>query len=169
MKKLVIILIILVCSNSVAAKKHSKKESNLKHSYKEYVNLYGDNDTSRAIIELFFDKRELSASGKMSFLPLSLGVAVVVPPLGVGLMGLSSPLFISGIITRKRYNHKKLNAVLVEYNESGKLPQRIKKQIKLILFAEREESAEDFTSKRKMALRPIEINKTKENTILVVN
>ena len=92
--------------------------------------LESNNNIYVEIIELYFDKRELSASGKMSFLPLSLGVALVVPPIGVGLMGLSSPLFISGIITRKRYNHKKLNAVLVEYNESGKLPQRIKMQIK---------------------------------------
>jgi len=169
MKKLIIILIVFVCSNNFAATKKSKKESSLKHSYEEYIDLYGGNDTSRAIIELFFDKREFSAGGKMSFLPLSLGIALVVPPIGIGLMGLSTPLFISGIVTRKRYNHKNLMVVLEQYNKDGKLPKRIKKQIKLILIAEHDEQRDGFTSSIKRTLRSVEIKSAKKNTILVVN
>jgi len=169
MKNLIIILIVFVCSNSFWAKKHAKKESNLKHSYEEYVRLYGDTDTSRAIIELFFDKRQLSASGKMSFLGLSLGVALIVPPIGIGLVGVSSPLFISGIVTRKRYNHKNLRAVLEQFNKNGELPMKIEKQVKLILAAENEEYEEVATLKRKMALRSIGRNAVKENAVLVVN
>lgn len=169
MKKLIIILIVLISSTSFAAKKHLKKESKLKHSYEEYVDLYGENDTSRAIIELFFDKREFNAVAKMSFLPLTLGVALIVPPIGIGLMGLSSPLFIGGVLTRRRYNHKNLMAVLEKYNKTGELSTRIKKQVKLVLLAEHEESKGDFTLARKMALRSMEMNTTKKNVILVVN
>lgn len=168
MKKLIIILIVFTCSSCFAEKKLSKKESNLKHSYEEYVNMYGENDTSRAIIELFFDKREFNAGGKMSFLPLSMGVALVVPPIGIALAAVSSPLFVSGIITRKRYNHKNLMAALEQYNKNGKVPKRIKKNVKLILIAQNEEKKEDLTVMRKMALRPIEKLSSKENTILVV-
>lgn len=168
MKKLIIILIVFACSNSFGAKKHSKKESKLKHSYEECVDLYGENDTSRAIIELFFDKRELNAGGKMSFLPLSLGVTLIVPPIGIGLMGISSPLFISGIITRKRYSHKNLMAVLKQYKETGEMPKRIAKKVNLTLLAQNEDKKEDLTAMRKMALRPIEVVTSKENTILVV-
>jgi len=169
MKQLLIILIVFVGSKNFAATKHSKKESSIKHSYEEYINLYGGNDTSRAIIELFFDKREFSAGGKMSFLPLSLGVALIAPPIGIGLMGLSSPLFVSGIVTRKRYSHKNLLTVLEQYKKAGKLPKRINKQIKLILFAEYEESKCDFAAARKIALRSVKIKKAKMKTIMVVN
>jgi len=168
MKKLIIILIVFAFSNSFGAKKHSKKESNLKHSYEEYVDLYGRNDTSRAIIELFFDKREFSAAGKMSFLPLTLGLTLIVPPIGIGLTGITSPLFISGIITRKRYNHKNLMAVLEQYNKNGEIPKRIKKRLKFILIAAQLDRQKELTASRKMALRSMESITSEENTILVV-
>jgi len=169
MKNLLLILFVLISSICFAGKKYSNKGSTRTHSYKEYVDLYGENDTSRALIELFFDKREFCAGGKMSFLPLSLGVVLLSPPLGIGLMVLSTPLFISGIVTRKKYNHKNLQKFLSQYNKNGKLSKKLDRQVKLILIAEHEESKDFRTSDRKMALRSIILNDEKGSAGLIVN
>ncbi|MGB0882665.1 MAG: hypothetical protein ACPGSO_06895 [Vicingaceae bacterium] len=168
MKVILLPIIVLLSVNCLATKKLFKSKNNLKHTYKEYVDLYGKNDTSRAIIELFFDKREMNAAAKMSFMPVSLAVTVVAPPIGIGLATVSAPLFISGVITRKRYNHKKLKQVLDAYNEGGELSKRIKRKVKQILIAEKEYREEDQTALRKHALRPVELIESEPNTILVV-
>ncbi len=165
MKSLLTILLALTTIYCSATK---KQKNIVKHSYEEYVDLYGKNDTSRAIIELFFDKREMNAGAKMSFLPVSLGVTVVVPPIGVALVAVSTPLFVSGLITKRRYNHKNLTAVLNAYNKDGVLPRRMKKIVKQILYAENEIEGEYQTAMRKQALRPIDRLNDKSNTILVV-
>lgn len=168
MKKLIIIFVLLAVSNCFAGKKKVKKESNLKHSYEEYMNMYGGNDTSKAIIELFFDKRENNAAGKMSVLPLSISVSIFAPPIGLVLAGISSPLFISGLITRKRYNHKSLSTILKGYNEKGYLSQRIKKKIKFELLNYEEFKREELTAKRKQILRPEEQISYEKHAVLVV-
>ncbi len=59
-------------------------------------------------------------------------------------------------------------AALDQYNKNGEMPKRIKKKVKIILIAQKEDKKEDFTAMRKMALRPIEQLSTKEHAILVV-
>ena len=135
MKSLTIILSFIICSNCFAVKKAAKKNNSEKHCYEEYINQYGRNDTSKAIINFYFDKREISAAGKMSFLPLSMLLAIVVPPIGLGLMVVSSPLFVSGVITRKKYNNKNLIKELNNYNVNNILS----KKMKLIVYLLKEE------------------------------
>jgi hypothetical protein len=135
MKNLTIILSFILCSNCFAGNKASKKMNSEKYCYQEYINQYGVNDTSKAIINFYFDKRELSATGKMSFLPLSMLLAIVVPPIGLGLMVVSSPLFVSGVITRKKYNNKNLIKELNNYNVNNILS----KKMKIIVYILEEE------------------------------
>jgi hypothetical protein len=148
MKNLFLIsIIILLSNNCFAQKNHSENNKVHKLSYEEYMNQYGTDDTSKAIIEFFFDKREYSAAGKISFLPLSAAVTIAVPPIGIGLMTISSPLFISGLITRKKYNHKNLIKTLDNYQNNNLLSANIKKKVGQLMEAQEaiynEELAED--------------------------
>ena len=59
-------------SKSVKNNKQVKAKKEHKLNYDEFVNKYGSDDTSLAVIEIFFDKRENAAKGQMSFLPLSI-------------------------------------------------------------------------------------------------
>jgi hypothetical protein len=170
MKNLFLIsIIILLSNNCFAQKNHSENNKVHKLSYEEYINQYGSDDTSKAIIDLFFDKRELNAAGKMSFLPLSVVVTVVVPPIGIGLMTISSPLFISGIITREKYNHKNLIKTLDNYQNNNLLSANIKKKVGQLMEAQEviynEELAEDrlaiLKSIRQKSKQDILISSTK--------
>ncbi|MBL4593122.1 MAG: hypothetical protein JKX68_04805 [Flavobacteriales bacterium] len=156
MKYLLLTSIVLFLSVNSFAKKHKiKKAKNPKLSYQEYIIQYGNNDTSVAIINLFFDKRNETAVGKMSFLPITAGITMFVPPIGLGLSAITSPLFISGLITRTRYSHKNLLIALKSYhntnmlsaNFQNKIFKQIKAQKKEIYIAESEEQL--------MALREI--------------
>jgi hypothetical protein len=136
MKILIIIIAsFIICSTCFAGKKVAKKMNSEKLCYQDYIDQYGINDTSKAIINFYFDKRELSAAGKMSFLPLSMVLAIVVPPIGLGLMAISSPLFVSGVITRKKYNNKNLIKELNNYNVNNILS----KKMKIIVYILEEE------------------------------
>lgn len=156
MKNLFLISIIILLSNNCFAKKKSANNNNThKLSYEEYMNQYGTDDTSKAIIEFFFDKREYCAAGKMSFLPLSAAVTVVVPPIGIGLMVVSSPLFISGIITRSRYNHKNLLKTLDNYQNNNFLSANIKKKVGQLMEAQEEIYNEELAEDRLATLKSI--------------
>jgi hypothetical protein len=136
MKILIIITSFIICSTCFAGKKVAKKMNSEKLCYQDYIDQYGINDTSKAIINFYFDKRELSAAGKMSFLPLSMVLAIVVPTVGLGLMAISSPLFVSGVITRKKYNNKNLIKELNNYNENNILSKKMEKIIVYLLEEE---------------------------------
>ncbi|PCJ28074.1 MAG: hypothetical protein COA97_02015 [Flavobacteriales bacterium] len=107
----------------------AKKEKTPKPSYEEYINQYGIDDTSIAIIELFFEKRNYSAPGKMSFLPVAAGVTAIVPPIGLGLAVITAPLFLSGLLTRHKYSHKNLLIALQNYNKSNVFSNNFKNKI----------------------------------------
>jgi len=134
MKNIYPILMILLLSNySIAQKNNYENNKDATLSYEEYINEYGVNDTSIAIVNLFFDKRDYSSTGKMSFLPLSATVTVFIPPLGIGLMAISSPLFVSGLITRNKYSHKNLIETLDNYQKNNVLSIKIKKKLSSII------------------------------------
>lgn len=153
MKKLILVSILVSAqlfavagnnnkSKSAKNNKQVKAKKEHKLNYDEFVNKYGSDDTSLAVIEIFFDKRENSAKGQMSFLPLSTAIAVVFPPIGVGLMAVSTPLFVNGLIVNQRYNRRKLKNILEEYESTNELP--IKLQNKVNDFIEDEQEYERY-------------------------
>ncbi|MBL1233314.1 MAG: hypothetical protein CMD31_09820 [Flavobacteriales bacterium] len=153
MKKLILVSILVSVQLFVVAGNNNKSKSaknnkqikakkEHKLNYDEFVNQYGANDTSLAVIEIFFDKRENSAKGQMSFLPLSTAVAVIIPPIGIGLMAASTPLFINGLIVNQKYNRRKLKNILDEYQSTNELP--IKLQNKVNDFIEDEQEYERY-------------------------
>ncbi|KJS06077.1 MAG: hypothetical protein VR77_06580 [Flavobacteriales bacterium BRH_c54] len=153
MKKLILVSILVSAqlfavagnnnkSKSAKNNKQVKAKKEHKLNYDEFINKYGSDDTSLAVIEIFFDKRENSAKGQMSFLPLSTAIAVVFPPIGVGLMAVSTPLFVNGLIVNQKYNRKKLKNILEEYESTNELP--IKLQNKVNDFIEDEQEYERY-------------------------
>ncbi len=134
-----------------------------KLTYDEYIQQYGTNDTSIAIIELYFDKRDNSGIGQMSFLPLTTAVAAVVPPVGVGLMAISTPLFLNGIRVRHKYSHKKLLSVLNTYHNENRLSDKLEQQVVQILEFQREIENEEMLEKKLTLLKSIKNNETVEN------
>jgi hypothetical protein len=154
MKKLIIISVLFLSYNCFAQNGRLNK-INDKLYYEDFIDQYGGNDTSRAIIDIFFDKKEYSATGKMSFLPLSAGITIVSPPLGIGLLVVSTPLFISGVITRRKYSQKNLLKTLTEYNESKTMAKNIKRKVNLLLLAELEIQNEQISENRFAILQSI--------------
>lgn len=102
-----------------------------KLSYKNFKDDYSFNDTTDVIIDLFFDKKNNSAVGQMSFLPIAIAIAIVPPPIrviGVGLTIIAFPLFLNGAYTMYKFRNKKLLMVLTEYKKTGYLPKWVKKK-----------------------------------------
>lgn len=156
MKNLIIAsLIILFSSNCFAQDNQSKTNKLHKLSYEQYISHYGVDDTSIAIINVFFMKRENSAGGKMSFLPVSAGVTVIFPPLGLGLAAISTPLFVSGLITRNKYNKKKLLATLIDYQNENNLTVNLKKRVNTYFELEEEFLLEELAQTQFASLRAI--------------
>jgi hypothetical protein len=122
-------IIIFLSVNCIAKKHKTKKNKHPKLSYHEYIDQYGNNDTSIAMINLFFHKRNETAIGKMSFLPVAASITVILPPIGLGLSALSSPLFISGLITRSRYSHKNLLIALKNYHNINMFSENLRHNI----------------------------------------
>ncbi len=153
MKKLILVSILVSAqlfavagnnnkSKSAKNNKQVKAKKEHKLNYDEFVNKYGADDTSLAVIEIFFDKRDNAAKGQMSFLPLSTVVAVIIPPIGVGLMAVSTPIFINGLIVNQKYNRRKLKNILDEYQSTNELP--VKLQNKVNDFIEDEQEYERY-------------------------
>ena len=116
---------------------------------------YGNNDTSLAIIDLFFGKRNEAAIGKMSFLPITAGVTVVMPPIGLGLSALSSPLFVSGLVTRHRYSHKNLMIALNSYRNRNMLSENFRHKIFEQMKTQKAIHDEEERANQLMALKGI--------------
>jgi len=115
MKNLLLISIIVLSSGHCFSQHQKENKKDHQLNYEEFITHYGVDDTSIAIINIFYDKRQNCAGGKMSFLSLSAGIALLNPPIGVGLLAISSPLFVSGAITHVKYNRKHLLSALVNY------------------------------------------------------
>lgn len=146
-QKIMIILIIAVCfmsfevnaQNNIAEKNKNnyrtnstncaehKKEHQL--TYEEFINHYGIDDTCVAIIDIYFDKRENSAAGRISMFPAAAAIVLINAPIGVSLMVISSPIAITGAITRIKYNRKKLITTLVNYQTNDILTHNLKEKV----------------------------------------
>jgi len=137
MKTIYLILTFSLFSCICLASEKIDSEASHKLSYIQFTEQYGIDDTSKAIIDLYFEKKEYSGKGQLSFLPLSAVIAVVIPPLGLGLMAISSPLFISGIITSNRYSRKKLLHTLIEYQQNNLLSNKKRKRISRYMYKQK--------------------------------
>lgn len=130
MKKLILIgIVIMLSTNSFARKKNAVDIKSPKKGYMNYMNQYGVDDTSKAIINLYYDKRALSLE-KMSFTPIIASVALVVPPIGLGMTVIYSPLLINGSLTRLRYSKNRMEKTLNNYNKNNTLTTSMRDRIK---------------------------------------
>ncbi len=129
MKKLYLVTVILLSSSFCFSNSNSRVKNNKRLTYEEYITKYGTDDTSLAIIDFYFGKRETAGKGKMSILPVTAVLAVAYPPLGVPMVLIASPIFISGFITCNKYSNKKLTKVLISYNETRKIPKGLRRKV----------------------------------------
>jgi len=175
MKKLILISI-LIGANLFAIANDNNKDKNVaekKHklNYNEFMTKYGDNDTAAVIIEIFFDKRNNAAKGQMSFLPISAAITFALPPVGVGLMVISTPLFINGMIVNQKYNRKKLMNILEEYQYNNELPLKLKDQVIAILEAENDLKEIEYVKNNTLELKKVHVesNQPKDDEIVLLN
>jgi hypothetical protein len=100
-----------------------------KWNYWDFKKQYSINDTSILIVDLFFEKKEESAYSQMVFLPISSSLLLLNGPLGMGLMAVSTPFFINGVITLIKYRKKKLYFVLEDYQDDRTLPNWVRRKV----------------------------------------
>lgn len=151
-------ILILVTNMSFATSKEDKKMKKESITYNDYMVKYGENDTTAAIVEIFHDKRENAGVGQMSFLPITGALIIVSPPLGIGLSIVSTPLFISGLITHNRHSNKKLNKVLANYMDNGELSKAMKRKVAKQIEAERYLEEEELMNLKLASLKSIRNN-----------
>lgn len=120
--------IILIGSNCFS---QLEKENNKKHklNYEKFVDQYAIDDTSFSIIDIYFDKRENSAAGRMVTLPVTAATTLVNAPIGLALMIVTAPIFVSGVITRIKYSRKNLLKTLENYQNQHILTVNLKKKV----------------------------------------
>ncbi|MCB9360324.1 MAG: hypothetical protein H6587_02215 [Flavobacteriales bacterium] len=160
MKYLITLTLILCISNlSFAAKKQHKYLS-----YEQYIEKYGANQTCVTIIDLFFNKRNLSGIGQMSFLPTTSVVAIIIPPIGIATMAISTPLFVNGLLVRHKYSHKNLVIALEYYQNKKLLSEKFKKEITKAIQDNNKNALELKREEKLLALKQI----NKSNSILIV-
>jgi hypothetical protein len=130
MKNLILISIILQMTNSVSAEKtQSEKKQQARLDYEESIQLYGVDDTSIAIINIYFDKRYSAGVGQLSFLPVTAAFAFFIPPIGVVLMAVSSPMYINGAIKFNKYSQKNMIKTLNNYHKNNILAEKIRDKV----------------------------------------
>jgi len=102
-----------------------------KLSFKDFKDHYSFDDTTDVLINIFFDKQSNSAIGQMSFLPITVLLAIIPPPIrviGVGLTVIAFPIFLNGAYTMYKFRKKKLLIILIEYQKTGHLPGWVRKK-----------------------------------------
>ncbi len=102
-----------------------------KLTYSDFKSEFGYNDTSLVVMDIYFDKKENSAYGEMSFLPITVGL-IFVPNfsiIGVATTAISLPIFVHGSYTLIKYSKRNLHKTLSKYNETKKLPKWLQKRV----------------------------------------
>lgn len=129
MKTFVLTLCVLVNLLSFAQIENSEKIKYRKLSYPDFKKL-SINDTSDAVLDLFFNKTDNAIYTQIILLPISV-VLTIIPPthfVGIGSLAISGPLFINGSATLIRYRKKKLYSILLDYKEKRTLPKWARKK-----------------------------------------
>lgn len=155
MKNLLLIPIILIMTNSVSAEKTRSEKKQARLDYEECIQLYGVDDTSIAIINIYFDKRYSAGVGQLSFLPTTAAITFFNPPIGIVLMAASSPLYINGIIKYKKYSQKNMIKTLNNYRDNQILSDKIRD--KVLDFIMDEKIKNDELLKENLAFSKLEI------------
>ena len=157
MKNLILIPIILLMTNSVSAEKNRSEKNKSTHlDYETCIQLYGVDDTSIAIINIYFDKRYTASVGQLSFLPVTAALTFFNPPIGVILMAVSSPMYINGIIKFNKYNQKNMIKALNNYHNNNVLAENIRNKVVNYLMDEKMDN--DNLVKENIALSFSNIN-----------
>jgi hypothetical protein len=97
--------------------------------YSDFIANYSINDTSNTVIDIFFDKRNNTAKGQLSFFPITAAIFPLVPVISVGLSIVTFPMFINGTVVWIKYRKKKLQKVLINYKETHDMPNWIRKKV----------------------------------------
>ena len=97
-------------------------------SYNDFLKNYANDDTSTAIVELFFEKRTDVGPGQMVFFPLTAALFPISPHLSIGTSLISFPLCVNGARIMVRYRKGKLLKVLNQYNSDKTLPKWVRKK-----------------------------------------
>lgn len=144
MRTLILITVLFSLSNSTYAKEKIKKQKQSKHlNYEECVTKFGVDDTSVAIINVYFDKRHNAGTGQMSFLPITLALTAITPPIGIGLSMVSSPMFVKGLVVRNRYSHKNMIKALNNYHSEKMISDNVRRKVTNYMLDEQEDKQLD--------------------------
>lgn len=154
MKNLLLIPIILIMTNSISAEKIHSEKKQARLDYEECIQLYGVDDTSIAIINIYFDKRYSTGVGQLSFLPATAAITFFIPPIGIVLMAASSPLYINGMIKYKKYSQKNMIKTLNNYRDNQILSDKIRNKVLDFIMDEKMDS--DNLLEEKIALLKLE-------------
>jgi hypothetical protein len=140
MKTIILITVLLgLGNNSFAQEKNKKQNQKESLNYEECVTKYGVDDTSIAIINVYFDRRYNAGTGQMSFLPITLVLTAITPPIGLGLTIVSSPMFVNGLIVRNRYSHKNMIKALDNYHSEKILSDKVRRKVTNYMLEEQED------------------------------
>ncbi len=120
-----------------------KNNKSYKLSYEEFQNKYGVDDTSAALIDLFFSKRDEKAFGQMTMLPLSTAVTVVMPPVAIYLVAVTTPIFVNGLMVQLKYSRKKLLMALNDYHEHNILDDNYTQKVIALIERSKENEVEE--------------------------
>lgn len=100
------------------------------YNYVDFMDKYAIDDTSTVIIDLFLNKRNEQGATELSFLPITGTIALIVPPIGIPLTAIYSPVAIHGCYIRVKYSKKKLEKTLKKYTNGEKMSNHLSKKIK---------------------------------------
>ena len=89
------------------------------------------------MINIYFDKRYTASIGQLSFLPITTAVTFFIPPIGVVLMAVSSPLYVNGAIKLKKYSQKNMIKTLNNYRDNQILSEKIRNKVANFLIDEK--------------------------------
>ena len=126
MPKAVVIIICFLISLSSFSQANEKIKYR-KLDYNDFKKL-SINDTSDVIIDIFYDKKDNTAIGQMSFLPITVAIFIISPPISLGLTTISFPIFLHGSYVLIKYRKKKLYDVLTVYQTTNSLPKWVRKK-----------------------------------------
>lgn len=131
MKTIFTITAILLISNICLSQKNIIKKSNSEQlSFDDYIENYGLNDTSIAIIEIYFDHQNRLGAGLISFLPLTATITIVSPPIGLALMAITSPMVVKGVVSYGKFRNKNLVNALQDYQYNDYIANNLKNKLK---------------------------------------
>jgi hypothetical protein len=129
-----------ICILNTQCDTSGQSKNSWKKSESEFLNIYGKDDSSRALIRFFFDRRKLARRLMIIPVAIDLTLALTLGIYGLTSMGLylnylwgsavlflafaSITLFIVAAGTWMRYSRKRLYHILTQYESGVPLPQK---------------------------------------------